>query len=76
MLNQQNEAVKMNLEKVIRQAMLDNNIKGIMQLCERTGVSYTDVFKMLKNNGSVKLVKVVEVLDYLNVKIKFVNKGE
>ena len=66
----------MNLEKVIRQAMLDNNIKGIMQLCERTGVSYTDVFKMLKNNGSVKLVKVVEVLDYLNVKIKFVNKGE
>ena len=76
MLNQSNEAVKMNLEKVIRQAMLDNNIKGIMQLCERTGVSYTDVFKMLKNNGSVKLVKVVEVLDYLNVKIKFVNKGE
>ena len=76
MLNQLNEAVKMNLEKVIRQAMLDNNIKGIMQLCERTGVSYTDVFKMLKNNGSVKLVKVVEVLDYLNVKIKFVNKGE
>tara|TARA_R110000782_G_scaffold72533_1_gene145248 strand:- start:2794 stop:3024 length:231 start_codon:yes stop_codon:yes gene_type:complete len=75
-LNQQNEAVKMNLEKVIRQAMLDNNIKGIMQLCERTGVSYTDVFKMLKNNGSVKLVKVIEVLDYLNVKIKFVNKGE
>lgn len=66
----------MNLEKVIRQAMLDNNIKGIMQLCERTGVSYTDVFKMLKNNGSVKLVKVIEVLDYLNVKIKFVNKGE
>ena len=76
MLNQSNEAVKMNLEKVIRQAMLDNNIKGIMQLCERTGVSYTDVFKMLKNNGSVKLVKVIEVLDYLNVKIKFVNKGE
>ena len=76
MLNQLNEAVKMNLEKVIRQAMLDNNIKGIMQLCERTGVSYTDVFKMLKNNGSVKLVKVIEVLDYLNVKIKFVNKGE
>tara|TARA_R110002167_G_scaffold330998_2_gene537703 strand:+ start:118 stop:318 length:201 start_codon:yes stop_codon:yes gene_type:complete len=66
----------MNLEKVIRQAMLDNNIKGVMQLCERTGVSYTDVFKMLKNNGSVKLVKVVEVLDYLNVKIKFVSKGE
>ena len=66
----------MKLEKVIRQAMLDNNIKGIMQLCERTGVSYTDVFKMLKNNGSVKLVKVIEVLDYLNVKIKFVNKGE
>lgn len=66
----------MNLEKVIRQAMLDNNIKGIMQLCERTGVSYTDVFKMLKNNGSVKLVKVIKVLDYLNVKIKFVSKGE
>ena len=76
MLNQSNEAVKMNLEKVIRQAMLDNNIKGVMQLCERTGVSYTDVFKMLKNNGSVKLVKVIEVLDYLNVKIKFVSKGE
>tara|TARA_B110000503_G_C7121464_1_gene402702 strand:- start:69 stop:299 length:231 start_codon:yes stop_codon:yes gene_type:complete len=75
-LNQSSEAVKMNLEKVIRQAMLDNNIKGIMQLCERTGVSYTDVFKMLKNNGSVKLVKVIKVLDYLNVKIKFVSKGE
>tara|TARA_R110000772_G_scaffold39207_1_gene92270 strand:+ start:131 stop:331 length:201 start_codon:yes stop_codon:yes gene_type:complete len=66
----------MNLEKIIRQGMLDNDIKGTMQLCELTGVSYTDVFKMLKNNGSVKLSKVVDVLDYLNIKIKFISKGE
>tara|TARA_R110000744_G_scaffold228613_1_gene346630 strand:+ start:1309 stop:1509 length:201 start_codon:yes stop_codon:yes gene_type:complete len=65
----------MNLAKTIRQGMLDNDISGTMQLCELSGISYYDVFKMLKNDPSVKLARVVKVLSCLDIKIKFVIKG-
>ena len=55
--------------------MLDNDINGVMQLCRLSGISYHDVFKMLNDDSSVKLARVVKVLDCLNIKIKFVING-
>ena len=66
----------MNLAKTIRQGMLDNDIKGTMQLCRLSGINYRDVSKMLKNDSSVKLARVVKVLSCLDIKIKFVINGE
>jgi len=65
----------MNLAKTIKQGMLDNNINGTMQLCRLSGISYHDVFKMLNDDSSVKLARVVKVLDCLDIKIKFVING-
>ena len=65
----------MNLAKTIKQGMLDNDINGVMQLCRLSGISYHDVFKMLNDDSSVKLARVVKVLDCLNIKIKFVING-
>ena len=65
----------MNLAKTIKQGMLDNDINGIMSLCRLSGISYHDVFKMLNDDSSVKLARVVKVLDCLNIKIKFVING-
>ena len=65
----------MNLAKTIKQGMLDNDISGIISLCEVSCINYRDVSKMLKNDSSVKLARVVQVLDCLNIKIKFVIKG-
>ncbi len=60
----------MELNKLIRQAMLDNNIDGKMALVEVSGISYTDVTKVMNGDGSVKLVKVIELLSFLGYKLK------
>ena len=60
----------MELNKLIRQAMLDNNIDGKMALVEASGISYTDVTKVMNGDGSVKLVKVIELLSFLGYKLK------
>ena len=65
----------MNLAKTIKQGMLDNDINGIMQLCRLSGISYHDVSKMLNDDSSVKLARVVKVLSCLDIKIKFVING-
>jgi len=60
----------MELNKIIKKAMVDNDIEGKMQLVERSGISYTDVTKIMNGNGSVKLVKVVELLSFLGYQLK------
>jgi len=64
----------MELSKIVKKAMVDKEINGVMELVELSGVSYSDVTKILKGNGSVRLCKVVELLDYLDLKIKVVIK--
>ena len=60
----------MDLNKIVRQAMLDQGFKGKMELVEMSGVSYTDVTKIMNNDGSVKLAKAVELLDFLGYQLK------
>lgn len=60
----------MDLNKIVKQGMLDNNINGKMELVEQSGVSYSDVTKIMNGNGSVKLIKVVELLGFLGMQLK------
>ena len=60
----------MDLNKIVRQAMLDSGIDGKMELIKQANMSYTDVTKIMNNDGSVKLTKVVELLDFLGYKLK------
>ena len=62
----------MNLSKILKQGMLDNDISGIMELEKMSFVSYSDLSKMMKGDGTVKLVKVNQVMNYLNIDIKFI----
>ena len=66
----------MNLSKIIKQAMLDNDISGVMELEKLSLVSYSDITKMMKGDGTVKLIKVAKLMEFLGVDIKFIKKGE
>ena len=50
--------------------MLDRGIDGKMELIKQANMSYTDVTKIMNNDGSVKLTKVVELLEFLGYKLK------
>lgn len=60
----------MDLNKVVRQAMLDREIKGKMELVSLSDISYADITKIMNNDGSVKLSKVVDLLGFLGYKLK------
>ena len=60
----------MNLNKLVRQAMLDKGINGKMELVELSGVSYSDVTKVMNNDGSVKLARVIALLSFLGYQLK------
>ena len=60
----------MELNKIIKKSMVDNDIEGKMQLVERSGISYTVVTKIMNGDGSVKLTKVVELLSFLGYQLK------
>ena len=60
----------MDLNKVVRQAMLDKGIKGKMELVELSNISYSDITKIMNNDGSVKLTKVVGLLEFLGYQLK------
>lgn len=65
-----------DLGKVVRQGMLNNGINGKMELVEKSGISYSDITKVMNNDGSVKLVKVTELLSFLGYKLTAKNINE
>ena len=60
----------MDLNKVVRQAILDKGIKGKMELVELSNISYSDITKIMNNDGSVKLTKVAGLLEFLGYQLK------
>ena len=60
----------MEMNKLVRKAMLDKDIAGKMELVEVSGVSYSDVTKIMSGDGSVKLVKLRELLNFLGYELK------
>ena len=66
----------MSWNKHIQKAMVDNDIKGALQLSELTGVSYERTLRLIKGSESVKLIDVVKTAEALGLEFKFVKKGE
>lgn len=60
----------MKMNTIIKQAMLDNDINGKMELVERSSVSYSDITKLMNGDGSVKLSKAVDLLGFLGYELK------
>jgi DNA-binding phage protein len=66
----------MELNKVVKKAMIDLDIKGAVSLANETGLSKEKCFRLLKGDGSLRLDDVVLALNVLRIKIKYVSKGE
>jgi len=64
----------MELSKIIKKAMIDNNIKGAKELSDKTGLSYNKIVRIVNGDSSVRLIDVVEVAKYLNLKLKFASE--
>ena len=62
----------MEMNKLVRKAMLDKNIDGKMELVDISGVSYSDVTKIMNGDGSVKLSKAKDLLAFLGYELKAV----
>ncbi len=60
----------MNIKQAVRKAAIDNNISGVMEMVEHTGLSYARVFKVWNGDSSAKLADVVTVLSSLGLKLK------
>jgi len=59
----------MDIGKVIKKAMVDKGIDGKMKLVELSGLSYSDITKIMLNDGSVKHSKVVEILEFFDYEL-------
>ena len=70
------KAYFMELEKVLKKAMIDRDISNGKQLAKLAGVSYPKVNRMLKGDKTCRLMDIESVCDYLDVKVKYVAKGE
>jgi DNA-binding phage protein len=66
----------MELSKIFGKAMVDNEVKGFKQLSELAGISYERTIRIMKDEPSAKMVDVIAIADCLNLKLKFVCKGE
>ena len=67
----------MDFGKVLKTAMVANDINSAKQLSELSGISYNKVNRALNSDNSSRLVDVVKLANTLNLKIKFeVNKVE
>jgi len=66
----------MNLGKILKKAMVDNDINGAKQLSELAEISYNKTIRALNGDGSSRLVDVIKLADTMNLEIKFTLKGE
>lgn len=66
----------MNTKEVIRVAMAKKDVNGVMELVELSGLSYDICTRALRNDGTVKVKNLVQILDCLGYKIKVVVKDE
>ena len=60
----------MELNKVVKKAMIDLDIKGAVSLANETGLSKEKCFRLLKGDGSLRLDDVVLALSVLGYKLK------
>ena len=60
----------MELNKVVKKAMIDLDINGAVALANETGLSKEKCFRLLKGDGTLRLVDVIHALSVLGLKLK------
>jgi DNA-binding phage protein len=60
----------MELDKIVKKAMIDMDLKGAVALANETGLSKEKCFRLLKGDGSLRLVDVIRALDVLGYQLK------
>ena len=60
----------MELNKVVKKAMIDLDISGAIALASETGLSKEKCFRLLKGDGTLRLVDVTHALSVLGYNLK------
>lgn len=60
----------MDIDKIVKKAMIDLDLKGAVALANETGLSKEKCFRLLKGDGSLRLYDVIRALDVLGLKLK------
>lgn len=60
----------MELNKIVKKAMIDLDISGAVALANETGLSKEKCFRLLRGDTSLRLADVVIALDTLGYKLK------
>lgn len=60
----------MKTKEVIKIAMAKKDVNGVMELVKVTGLSYDICNRALRDDNSIKLKHLVEILDTLGYKLK------
>ena len=66
----------MSLTKIVKTAMINRNIETMKELADKADITYYKVSGFLNGDESIKLVDLKSMLNALDLKIKFVDKGE
>ena len=66
----------MEYGKALKKAMIDAEIKDALALSKITGVSYNKVTRLLKSDGTCRLMDLFTVADYLDIKLTFKRNTE
>ena len=66
----------MNLTKIVKTAMIDNNVETMKELADKADITYYKVSGFLNGDESIKLVDLKSMLDALDLKVNFVDKKE
>jgi transcriptional regulator with XRE-family HTH domain len=65
----------MDLTKIVKTAMINNNIDTMKELADKADITYYKVSGFLNGDESIKLVDLKSMLNALDVEIKFISKG-
>lgn len=65
----------MSLTKIVKTAMINNNIDTMKELADKADITYYKVSGFLNGDESIKLVDLKSMLKALDLKIKFINRG-
>ena len=64
----------MNTKEIIKVAMAKKDVDGVMRLVEMSGLSYDICNRALRNDGTVKVKNLVQILNSLGYELKAVAK--
>jgi hypothetical protein len=56
------KALNMNIDKIVKKAMIDAEISGAMGLAESTGLSKEKCYRLLSGDKTLRLVDVITAL--------------